>query len=190
MRAFIAIELPPETKDVISKIQNKLKAALPKISWVKPVNIHLTLKFLGEISPKQLDNINQIVSAIVGTSASFKIKLETLGVFPNVARARIMWIGTDAMPPGLEKIVTLLENELGKIGFTKEKRPFCAHITVGRIKFYLNPSNLEKVFNEVKKDILSKDLEFNVAGITIFQSTLGSTGPTYKVLKADNFKII
>ncbi len=189
MRAFIAIELPSNIKNAISKMQDKLKANLPKVSWVKPENLHLTLKFLGEISPKQLENINQITAEIAKTITNFKIKLESLGAFPNMACARIIWIGTDQAPKALEQIVAQLETKLAGLGIPKEGRPFRAHITIGRIKHRLIPSDLEKGINQVKSDMVYENLEFNARGITLFQSTLGKEGPTYTVLKETSFKI-
>ncbi len=189
MRAFIAIDLPSNIKDAISKMQEKLKISLPKVSWVAPVNLHLTLKFLGEISPKQLDSINQIISETVKTIPGFKIKLESLGAFPNEACARIIWIGTDQAPKALEQIAAQLETKIAELGIPKEDRPFRAHITIGRIKHRLIPSDLEKGINQVKSDLVYANLEFNARGITLFQSTLGKQGPTYTVLKETSFKI-
>lgn len=189
MRAFIAIEFPSNIKDTISKMQDKLKAGLPKVNWVKPENLHLSLKFLGEISPKQLENINQITAEIVKTITDFKIKLESLGVFPNLACARIIWIGTNQAPEALGQIVAQLETKLAELGIPKEDRPFKAHITIGRIKHRLILSDLEKGINQVQRDMVCENLEFNTRGITLFQSTLGKQGPTYTALKETNFKI-
>lgn len=189
MRAFIAIELPSEIKNAISKMQDKLKAGLPKVSWVAPVNLHLSLKFLGEISCEQLDNINQITAETVKTITGFKIKLDSPGVFPNLACARIIWIGADQAPKALGQIVEQLETKLAKLGIAKEGRPFHAHITIGRIKGRPDPGDLEKGINQVKNDMVYENLEFNARGITLFQSTLGKDGPAYTVLKEINFKI-
>lgn len=189
MRAFIAIDLPSNIKNAISKMQDKLKTSLPKVSWVAPVNLHLTLKFLGEISPKQLDSINQIISQTVKTITGFKIKLESLGAFPNEACARIIWIGTEQIPQPLKEIVEQLEIGIAKLGIPKEEHPFRLHITLGRIRHRLNPGDLEKGIRQIKNDLIYENLEFNTRGITLFQSTLGKDGPTYTVLKETSFKI-
>ncbi len=102
MRAFIAIDLPLDIKDAISKIQDKLKSALPKVNWVKPINLHLTLKFLGEISSKQLDDINQIIEETASQTNNFKIGFNTLGVFPDISCARITCVGIDEIPVKLK----------------------------------------------------------------------------------------
>lgn len=183
MRAFIAIELPANIKDSVLKIQDKLKIALPKVSWVKPENLHFTLKFLGEISDKQQESINQIIREVAGTITDFKIKLESLGAFPNVSRARIIWVGSEQVPEELKQIVEQLETKIAKLGIPKEERPFRAHITIGRIKHNLIPSVLEKEVGKIN------NLEFNARGITLFQSTLGRLGPTYTALRETSFKI-
>jgi len=189
MRAFIAIELPANIKDTVSKIQDRLKTNLPKVSWVKPNNLHLTLKFLGEVSSQQLDDINQITAETVKTITGFEIKLDSLGAFPNPAFARIIWIGSQQLPKPLEQIVEQLETRLAGLGIPKEERPFRAHITIGRIKHHLNPSDLEKAIAQIKNDLVNQNLEFNTRGITLFESTLGKGGPTYTALKETNFKI-
>ncbi|MDP2927354.1 MAG: RNA 2',3'-cyclic phosphodiesterase [Candidatus Omnitrophota bacterium] len=187
MRAFIAIELPLDIKNALVKIQDKLKTTLPKISWVKPANLHLSLKFLGEISLKQLKETQQIIAEIIKTSSPFEIKLETLGVFPNCRAARIIWIGTNQPPRQLKQLVDQLETKLLKIGLPEEQHPFRAHITLSRIKNPLIPSDLERGLDKVKNDCSDANLKFNTRGITLFQSVLGPGGPTYSILKEAAF---
>ena len=189
MRAFIAIELPLVIKDTLSKIQDRLKITLPKISWVKPANLHLTLKFCGELSSKQLNDIKQLITEIAKSTINFKIKLETFGVFPNMHTARIIWIGTNQLPLELKKLVDQIETKIAELGKPKEERPFSAHITIGRIKIHIDPSVLEKEINKINNEISCENLGFNAKGITLFESTLSPQGPTYNVIEEANFKI-
>ena len=159
MRTFIAIELPLDIKNALAKIQDKLKTTLPKISWVKPINLHLSLKFLGEISLKQLGDTQQIIAEIIKTTLSFEINLETLGVFPNYQTARIIWIGTNQPPRELKQLVEQLETKLLKIGLPKEQHSFRAHITLGRIKNPLIFSELEKTIEKIQNDLLDTNLK-------------------------------
>jgi len=183
MRAFIAIVLPLNIKGALLRIQGKLKAILPKISWTKQENLHLTLKFLGEISPEQISNIKQIIAEITKTTAGFKIKFETLGVFPNITRPRLIWTGTNQVPSELKQIVERLELKLAESGIPKENRLFCNHVTLGRIKNNINPIELEKALNKVRGDLVNENFEFDAGRITLFKSTLGPpTGPTYTAL--------
>ena len=183
MRAFIAIELPSAIKDSLAKIQDDLKLDLPKINWVKPLNLHLSLRFLGEISGKQLDDIQRIIAEIVKTTHPFEIKLETLGVFPDYQAAKIIWIGTNQLPAELKQLVDQLGKRILEPRAPAEQRLFQAHITLGRIKYPIYHSELEKTLNRVKNEITDMDLKFDTRGITLYQSVLGQGGPTYSILK-------
>ena len=191
MRAFIAIDLPSNIKNNLSRIQVKLKENLPEVNWVKLQNLHLTLKFLGEISTSQLNNIEQITQETIKTTSDFKIKLDTLGVFPNIHAARIIWIGTDQTPTELKQFIKRLETQLGKCSLTKEEQPFCTHITIGRIKSrkYFKFSDLARILNNVKTDLITENWEFNAKAVTLFQSHLAAGGANYTILKETNFRI-
>ncbi len=206
MRAFIALDLPLNIKNAVSEIQGKLKALLPKISWTKPENLHITLKFLGEISPKQSGDIKQIITEVTKTTSVFKIKFETLSVFPDIKRPRLIWIGTNQVPPELKQIVEQLELKIARTGIPKENRQFSNHVTVGRIKNNIDPAELEEALNKVRGDLINRNLalheslagqsatiigglEFDAVRITLFQSTLGAAGPTYTALNEANFRI-
>lgn len=189
MRSFIAIELPIEIKDALLRIQDKLKTQLPGINWIKPLNLHITLKFLGDISLKQLSEAKQIITEITKTTPCFKIKLETLGVFPNLHAARIIWIGANQPPLELKQLAEQLETRLVESGIPQEQRSFCTHITIGRIKSHLIPSDLKKALSVIEKDIADANCEFDCRGITLFKSTLGAQGATYTVLEKANLRI-
>ena len=188
MRAFIAIELPLDIRNSLAKIQDKLRPTLPKASWVKPINLHLSLKFLGEVSLKQINYIQEAILETIKITSPFEIELETLGVFPDFRQVRIIWIGTNQPPLRLEQLVEQLEKKLFESGIPKEDHPFRAHITLGRIKHPILPSELEKTLNRLKNEITGLNLKFNPRGITLFQSVLGAGGPTYNILKEADFE--
>jgi len=188
MRAFIAIELAPAIKDTLAKIQDGLKPGLPKVSWVKPQNLHLTLKFLGDISSPQLKEIKRIIAETGQETPAFKIKLDDLGVFPGLRQARIIWAGISRDIP-VKQLAGTLETKLSRIGIAKEKREFSSHITIARVKNPLDPANLETGLKKAKNDLLGANLEFNAGGITLFESVLEAQGPVYTVLEKANFNI-
>jgi len=187
MRAFIAIDLPENIKNTLGEIQGRLKSGLDPISWVKPQNLHLTLKFLGEISEEQMASTDQIITAQAKITAAFKIKLDDLGVFPNLHQARILWIGAKLCPPVIQ-LAANLENKIAALGIAKEERTFTSHITLGRIKSRIPAQNLEKKFSAIKNEKIFADLEFTARGLALFQSTLRESGPVYTVLKEASFK--
>jgi 2'-5' RNA ligase len=189
MRVFIAIQLPAAIKETLSGIQHKLKAENLNINWVKAQNLHLTLKFLGDIPCEQLEKIHRIIAEVAGITAGFKIKLEKLGVFPNLRAGRIIWVGANQPPLELKQFAEQLETKLTDTGIPRENRDFCAHITIGRIKNYLGPSDLKKALDKIGMDMPDYKWEFDCEKITLFESVLGPAGPTYTALKEFNLKI-
>jgi len=174
MRTFLAIEVPQHIrKKVDSRIQEEKKKDLP-IKWVAFENLHITLKFLGEIDEKKKDEITPVIVEISKQYAPFKVRLEGLGCFPGPRNPRVLWVGVTDGAETLGKVTNDLEERLSQFGFKKEKR-FHAHLTIGRIK---KPCKID--------DILENNITtetFPVNAITLFKSTLKSDGPIYEELK-------
>jgi len=135
LRAFIAIELPVELQKAISRSIGQLQKAAGKsgVRWVAAENIHLTLKFLGEVSPTNVDLIQQMLSAEAGLHPRFHIEVAQLGAFPNNKRPRVVWLGVEA-PPELATLQRGVESAAAKLGYPPEDRPFSPHLTVGRVR--------------------------------------------------------
>src|SRR3989338_3133701 len=161
MRAFIAIDIGENLKNKLSQIQENLKECDLDFKWVKPENLHLTLKFLGEIEEKKLLEIKKIIEETAFSQKSFKLSFETFGFFPDSRRPRVFFVSTDNQDL-LKTLVQQLEINLGKIGlpcpacrqaggrqgFPAENR-FQSHLTLARIKVRKNLEtlleNLEKI---------------------------------------------
>lgn len=189
MRAFIAIGLPQEIKESLTQLQQELKATQADVKWVRPDNIHLTLKFLGEIDDTALEKITDIINGVAGKISAFKLRINSLGAFPKIDSPRVIWVGVDAGDKEVKEIATQLEGKIEKLGIPKEDRPFSSHITIGRTKSGLNRQNLVGVLKD-KFDLGGKNLEFFASKITLFKSTLSPKGPTYEILKEVNLKTI
>ncbi|NLX63067.1 MAG: RNA 2',3'-cyclic phosphodiesterase [Tissierellia bacterium] len=146
MRAFIAFDFPEELKSKLYEIQNLLKNISNKGSWVNKNNFHLTLKFLGEIDLTYVEDINKILKNISEQTRPLNIKLNELGYFNKRDNEyRVLWTGLDGDLNRLNSVYNLLEGEMDKIGFPRERRKFSPHITlVRRFK-----SNLD--FNKIKE---------------------------------------
>ncbi|MFH1888628.1 MAG: RNA 2',3'-cyclic phosphodiesterase [Candidatus Omnitrophota bacterium] len=187
MRAFIAIELPQEIKDSLENLQEELKTARSDVKWVRPENIHLTMKFLGEINDKQLDKINDIIDQAVEKRNSFRMRISSLGAFPKIDSPRVIWIGIDTGDKEVKEMAAELEEKIAEIGISKEERQFSSHITIGRTRSPLNREKLV-VYIKNKADLCGKNLEFYVGMITLFKSTLTPKGPIYEALKRANLK--
>ncbi|MDD4980379.1 MAG: RNA 2',3'-cyclic phosphodiesterase [Candidatus Omnitrophica bacterium] len=182
MRTFIAIELPAEIKDYLSQLQGELKTCGADVKWVEPKNIHLTLKFLGEVGDEKLDKITQIIQDVASEKNRFPLCICSLGAFPRIESPRVIWVGVDSGDKETEQIAKELEEKISGIGIPKEDRVFSCHITIGRIR---TPHNREKLVRILKDKTGSggKNLEFEVNKITLFKSTLTPKGPLYEALK-------
>ena len=181
MRAFIAIQLPEEIKNIIGNIQDELKQARADVKWVKPENIHLTLKFLGDIEQDLVNKINSILEGITQKSSSFNLCLSSLGAFPKLQYARVIWIGL-TNDKRVSEIANDLEKDMLKIGLPCESRPFSSHITLGRVRSGLNRKVLVEKLEFLNKDLSFPSPEFKVSSITLFKSTLTPQGPIYEVI--------
>lgn len=189
MRAFIAIELPREIKDLLARIQTQLKTAEADVKWAEPANIHLTLKFLGEIDEQKKESIIQIIKDTAEGKNSFSLRLSSAGAFPNTEYPRVLWIGIDEGSSETTKIAEELEEKLEKIGLPKDKKKFSCHITIGRVKSGNNRLKLAGKIKKISAELNEKSLEFKAEKITLFKSTLSSKGPTYEAIHETNLKI-
>ena len=181
MRTFIAVELPEEIRTILSNIQDELKQARADVKWVKPENIHLTLKFLGEIEEDKVLKIQSTLNQIASKNSGFNLCLSSLGSFPKLQYPRVIWIGVENDQP-IQEIAETLEKELLKIGLPAETRPFSSHITLGRVRSGLNRKALIEKLEFLNKNLCSSRTEFKVLSLTLFKSTLTPQGPIYEAI--------
>ncbi|HLG38521.1 MAG TPA: RNA 2',3'-cyclic phosphodiesterase [Chitinophagaceae bacterium] len=184
IRTFIAIPLTPEIRNMITPIQDRLKKLDCNISWVKPENIHLTLKFLGDVKMKKIDTIKQVLENLFQSTRPIPMKLSKIGAFPDINHPRILWVGLNDGGRQITHLVSLIEDECGKIGFKKEEKPFNPHITIGRIR---SPKNLHLLAEAISNFAIPDHLTQLSQTIILYQSTLTSQGPVYEILKDFSF---
>ena len=181
MRTFIAIELPEDIRNILSDIQNELKQTRADVKWINPKNVHLTLKFLGEIEQDLVKKINPIIDEIAKRSPCSNLYLSNLSAFPKIQYPRVIWVGV-TNDQGVIEIAKDLEKQLIKIGIPAESRPFTTHITLGRVRSGLNRKVLVEKLELLNKSLLSRQPEFKVYDLTLFKSTLTPQGPIYEVI--------
>jgi RNA 2',3'-cyclic 3'-phosphodiesterase len=183
MRTFIALELSAEMKDFLALLQDKLRKAGADVSWVKPHNIHLTLQFLGEIDETHASTVADILDTYAPTIPQFKMSLGHLGAFPRLTSPRVIWIGLHRGENEAVKIAEDLKGYLAELPLLTDERPFSAHITLGRTRSGFNRLELIKQLQITAQDFESDKLACVIDKITLFKSTLASTGPLYEILK-------
>lgn len=188
MRAFIAIELPQTVKDYLARVQTKLKTANADVKWVNPPNIHLTLKFLGEIDEQQLVQITQILENIARNTPQFSIHLASFGAFPSIKSVRVIWAGIDKGDLKVRQIAENLEKEIEKTGTSNEEGSFSSHITIGRTRSSQNRNKLSQMLENLASERTNFPAELVAEKITLFKSTLTPKGPIYEILKEAHLK--
>ena len=148
IRTFIAFELPPPVILLLQKMQQDLKRLKIRARWVRPENIHLTLKFLGDINPDDIDKIDAAMTGAVIESSLITLSVRGIGVFPGIKRPRVIWLGLGGDIRSLLALQGRLEEKLAGAGFPKDKRSFKAHLTLGRIKQAANPAVISQMISE------------------------------------------
>ena len=187
MRLFIAIELSPQIRDTLAQIQSHLKYAAADVKWVEKDNIHLTLKFLGEIAEEKAEKIKAILDEIGSQIRPFEISLKEIGVFPKIEYPRIIWVGIDKGALEAKELAERIDGELSKIGFQLESRPFASHLTIGRVR---SPKNREALIEKLKtaeNSHLSASSHQQITSVILFQSALTPKGPIYTKLHKTAF---
>jgi RNA 2',3'-cyclic 3'-phosphodiesterase len=182
MRLFISIELSPEIHDQLSKLIAELKKdGCSSIKWVKPENIHLTLKFLGDTASTKLPELQQRISSVCNSVKPFRITVLGTGGFPSRKTPKVLWAGLNA-EEALDHLYHALDAEMAKFGFPKENRPFSPHLTLARIP---SPAESPALDSTLKHLFNVQNKNFGmviVRRITLFQSTLASGGSIYTPL--------
>jgi 2'-5' RNA ligase len=173
MRCFIAINLPEEVKEEISKIIEKL----PKkgIKKVAKENLHLTLKFLGEINENLIKKIEEELEKI--KFDRFAVKLKDIGFFPNRNFIRVVWLGIDEGEEEIKELQKEVDKKLAKL-FKKEKN-FEPHLTIARVKFLKDKEGFIEELEKIKFED-----SFEVRSFELMESILQRKGPVYKLIKS------
>ena len=179
IRTFVAIPIPDAVAVWLQQIQAQLRSPSLKIRWVATANIHLTLKFIGDIDPSRIPEIAAQMHAAAGTIPSFWLEAKGVGAFPNLRKARVLWVGLTGDLERLRILQTNLETGLETVGFNREGRNFRAHLTIGRARQQLDAPTIGASL-EPLKDAASG--AFRVDRLSLYQSTLKPAGAQYTLL--------
>jgi 2'-5' RNA ligase len=180
IRSFIAVELPDDVLSAVSRVQGQLKSYGFRTKWVRPANIHVTLKFLGDIDSGTIDAIaSAMVSAAEGC-APISLSAKGIGVFPNTKRPRVLWAGLTGEVNLLIDLQRKLDDRLSDIGFAKERRSFKGHLTLGRFKARVNSSEITRALTEFED---FETQSFMARELILFKSELRPSGAVYSKLE-------
>ncbi len=188
IRSFIAIELPDEVKEIVAMIIKRLRPAQYRyVKWVAPVGIHLTIKFLGNISSDQLPQITGIMKTAAGRVPPLQLRLGGMGMFPNEQRPRVIWVALEGNTEPLAAMQSEIEKALAPLGFAPENRAFTPHLTIGRVRDNASPEERKEIAVVVKEKKIDYDVSFTLREISLMKSTLTPTGAIYNRLDSAPF---
>lgn len=178
MRTFIAIDLPGNIKEELAALQGEMRRAGADISWTRPENIHLTLKFLGEIDKKILGEIEQLCRACADRHEPFGLHLHGTGFFPNPRHPRVLWAGLAGAVEAVEQLQEEIDAAMEALGFEREEKDFRPHLTLGRIRSNKNIRELQAIAESYSLP----ELSFEVGEVVIMKSDLHPQGASYSQL--------
>lgn len=178
LRTFIALDMPPEVKAAIASYVQPFKSLRGRVSWVKPENLHLTLKFLGDTPANRVEEIATALQEIAAATTAFSANIVGAGAFPNGEKPRVLWVGLSEPAETLLQLAQAIDAQMHRFGFAKEKRAFAPHLTIGRVK----DARIPEVIRALQaKPFAAMSAEFGE--IIFMQSELNSTGSIYTPLQ-------
>ncbi len=173
MRLFLAVKIPNEIKEQIAEFLQPFLDSRAQVKWVEPKNMHLTLKFLGEIRQEQLAGLKDAACEIA--CEPFSLTLSGSGAFPDLRSPRVFWIGVKDPEKRLTKLAEQLDYNISQIGWEREKKRFSPHLTLGRVK---DRSGLAEVCSAFAQAEFAP-AEFKVDAFYLVESQLRPSGPIY-----------
>jgi len=180
VRCFIAIELPDEIKAGLVQLQAQLKSGnQPWVKWVDPYSIHLTLKFLGSVAVDRIDQITGAMGEAVQGASPFHLEVKDLGVFPNLRRVQVAWVGVSGEVDKLLRLQQRIESNLARLGFAPELRRFTPHLTLARLRDRASPDERQRFGQLIAGTKFKAAYTFQVDAISLMRSQLTREGAIY-----------
>ena len=180
VRSFIAIELPDELKMGLTQLQAQLKLGKqPWVKWVDPYGIHLTLKFLGNIAVDRVSEITGAMEEAAQGVSPFHLEVKGLGVFPNLKRVQVAWVGVTGEVDKLSQLQQRIESRLEPLGFASESRPFTPHLTLARLRERASLDERQRFGQLIAGTRFEVAYTFKVEAISLMRSQLTREGAIY-----------
>ena len=189
IRAFIAVELPIGLKKELSDLEAQLKKnSPPVVKWVDPNSIHITLKFLGEISEDSIEELMLAIEESAQGNLRFQLEVRGLGAFPNLEHPQILWAGVKGE---LEKIIQLqksIESNTEQLGFPRESRVFSPHLTLGRVRDEARPKERQRLGKLLTDTTFTALHNIDVDAVNLMKSQLTPGGAVYSCIGSVKLK--
>ena len=177
IRAFIAVELPEGLKKELTELEVQLKKnSPPVVRWVDPSSIHITLKFLGEISTDSIDELMMAIEEAVQGIQPFQLQIREVGAFPGLDRAQVLWVGVKGDVDKITQLQKRIEANTEQLGFPRETRAFTPHLTLGRVRDEARPSDRQRLGKLLTDTTFSALHNVDVDSVNLMKSQLTPAG--------------
>ncbi len=183
LRAFIAVDPPDSLQDAIEKNTILLRETLGDdlVRWIPAQNMHLTLKFMGNIAAAHVDFLKQLITRAADSHPPFDLQISGLGSYPNSKLPRVLWAGIHA-PADLASLQKAIEAGASRLGYERDGRPFSPHLTLGRVRQNINPAALQRVRTALDSIQISAIGSARIDSVHLYKSELHSSGSVYTKL--------
>lgn len=183
IRVFIAVDLPPAIQESVEKQTAHLRRTLGDdlIRWVPAQNMHLTLKFIGNIAASHLDFLKQMLTQSVNSQRQFDLQVGGIGSFPNLKRPRVLWVGIHA-PADLTSLQKNVEAGAVRLGYEKEERAFSPHLTLGRVRQNVSAADLQRIRSALENTQIGRIGTATIEAVHLYKSDLHADGSIYTKL--------
>ncbi len=180
VRTFVAVEISSAIRARAEALIEVLRGAPVDVKWVEAHNLHLTLKFLGDVPSRETSRVCEAVQRGAAEVAPFELEVRGAGAFPKAARPRTLWLGVGSGEAAMVQLHRQIEGPLGKLGFRKDQRRFHCHLTLGRVRRG-GPAVAEL------GQLVEQQADFFAGRVTVsqaivFSSQLDRSGPIYEAL--------
>jgi 2'-5' RNA ligase len=188
IRSFIAIDLSPDIRKSLDRVSTQLRHYLPEapVRWVPTANIHLTLKFLGNVSLANLGVLKELIQNEAARLTPFEISVGEVGAFPSIRRVRVVIVQVQA-PAQLSSLQRGLEEQTRRLGYEPETRPFTPHLTLGRVNRNASLAQVEQVGQALESMKVGFLGAMKVESVNLYRSDLHPTGAVYTLLHKASF---
>lgn len=180
-RLFFAVDVPEPTRAAAERLLEKTDIPPEAVRWVRPGNMHLTLKFLGETPSGKIPAIIEAAGRALSPFGPLSLTIEGMGVFPNHDRPRTIWLGVGGQTGALAALEAALSKELEELGFAPDERPFTAHLTIGRVKSLAARGRIARLVRGMRGEFIG---HAPVEEVTLYESRLAPAGALYTVVES------
>jgi len=180
IRSFLAFTVSGDFKEMLERILKDLQNTKADVKWVKPENIHLTLKFLGDLAEGQLEAVKVVLRQLCPGFRPITTNINAIGAFPDMRHPKVIWAGLQDPHQSIKEIFEVLETSFLKLGIDQEDHPFQSHITLGRVR---SSANLKELIEKMPNISINSKISQVFDLIVLYKSTLTPDGPVYDTLE-------